>query len=142
MKTLLLFIAVWLTCVGVARAQDPDELPPNPEMQRQELVNLEKENAADQSSWIAAIWSTRSLTKFVRVARGGCCPKILVLGKPSMATSVVSIRVGCLRKSTTVYARESAKPRGASVNPVPPSLTRKACARPSKAASAASMAAS
>jgi hypothetical protein len=29
----------------MARAQDPQEPPPNPEMQRQELVNLEKENA-------------------------------------------------------------------------------------------------
>ena len=45
MKTLLLFIAAWFACAGTVRAQDPDELPPNPEMQRQELVNLEKENA-------------------------------------------------------------------------------------------------
>jgi ketosteroid isomerase-like protein len=44
-KTLVLLIATWLLSAGVARAQDPDELPPNPEMQRQELVNLEKENA-------------------------------------------------------------------------------------------------
>jgi len=44
-KTLVLLIAAWLASVGVARAQDSDELPPNPEMQRQELVNLEKENA-------------------------------------------------------------------------------------------------
>jgi hypothetical protein len=40
----LLIASAWLVLAGVVRAQD-DELPPNPEMQRQELVNLEKENA-------------------------------------------------------------------------------------------------
>jgi len=30
---------------GIARPQEPDEPPPNPEMIRQELINLEKENA-------------------------------------------------------------------------------------------------
>jgi hypothetical protein len=40
----LLIASAWLLLAGVVRAQD-DELPPNPEMQRQELVNLEKENA-------------------------------------------------------------------------------------------------
>ena len=45
MNMLVLFMAGWLACVGVVRAQEPDELPPNPEMQRQELINLEKENA-------------------------------------------------------------------------------------------------
>src|SRR5215510_7969348 len=29
----------------VVRPQEPDQLPPNPEMMRQELINLEKENA-------------------------------------------------------------------------------------------------
>jgi hypothetical protein len=38
-------MAAWLLCAGFARAQESDEPPPNPEMQRQELVNLEKENA-------------------------------------------------------------------------------------------------
>jgi Domain of unknown function (DUF4440) len=38
-------MAAWLLCAGVVRAQDPDEPPPNLEMQRQELVNLELENA-------------------------------------------------------------------------------------------------
>ena len=42
---LVLCAATWLTLAGMARAQDPQEPPPNPEMQRQELVNLEKENA-------------------------------------------------------------------------------------------------
>jgi hypothetical protein len=45
LKELLLFMMVWLLCTGVARAQEPDEAPPNLEMQRQELINLEKENA-------------------------------------------------------------------------------------------------
>ncbi len=41
----LLFLAVWFVFAVPIRAQDQDELPPNPEMQRQELINLEKENA-------------------------------------------------------------------------------------------------
>lgn len=45
MNKLVLCAAIWLTLAGMARAQDPQEPPPNPEMQRQELVNLEKENA-------------------------------------------------------------------------------------------------
>jgi len=39
----LCFIALIL-CTGIERAQEPDQ-PVNPEMQRQELINLEKENA-------------------------------------------------------------------------------------------------
>jgi len=42
-KTLVLCLAAALAA-GLAGAQEP-EPPPNPEMQRQELVNLEKENA-------------------------------------------------------------------------------------------------
>jgi hypothetical protein len=38
-------MAAWLLVGGIAFAQEPDEAPPNPEMQRQELINLEKENA-------------------------------------------------------------------------------------------------
>ena len=45
MKKLLLCVAPWLCCVAVMLAQNPDEQPVNPEMQRQELVNLELENA-------------------------------------------------------------------------------------------------
>lgn len=45
MKTLVLCIGAWLLCGAAVCAQEPDELPPNPEMQRQELVNLELENA-------------------------------------------------------------------------------------------------
>lgn len=44
MKTFVLFLAAALASAGPAGAQEP-EPPPNPEMQRQELVNLEKENA-------------------------------------------------------------------------------------------------
>jgi hypothetical protein len=42
---LLLIASAWLFFAGVVRAQEPDEPPSNPELQRQELVNLEKENA-------------------------------------------------------------------------------------------------
>jgi len=45
LKKILLSMMVWLLCTGVARAQEQDEVPPNLEMQRQELINLEKENA-------------------------------------------------------------------------------------------------
>ena len=45
MKSIVLMMAAWLFCAGVARAQNRDEQPINPEMQRQELINLEKENA-------------------------------------------------------------------------------------------------
>ena len=45
LKKFLLSMMVWLLCTGIARAQQPDEAPPNLEMQRQELINLEKENA-------------------------------------------------------------------------------------------------
>jgi len=43
-KTSLRLLALFL-CAGFACAQEPDQPPPNPEMMRQELVNLEKENA-------------------------------------------------------------------------------------------------
>jgi Domain of unknown function (DUF4440) len=44
-KKVSLCLLAMLLWVGIARAQDPDEPPPNPEMVRQELINLEKENA-------------------------------------------------------------------------------------------------
>jgi hypothetical protein len=44
-KKLLLCMAAWLLFAGVLRAQELVEPPPNPEMQRQELINLELENA-------------------------------------------------------------------------------------------------
>src|SRR5438445_1676644 len=79
--------------------------------------NLEKENAADQSSWIAAIWSTRSFTKCVRVAPGGCCPKILALGKPSMATTGSGARIGPGHSFTTRCGTVCAKPRSERLTP-------------------------
>jgi len=42
-KKLVLCVAAWLFFAGLVRAQD--DQPINPEMQRQELVNLELENA-------------------------------------------------------------------------------------------------
>jgi len=58
-----------------------------------------------------AVWSTRSFTKFVRVARGGCCPKILALGKPCMATTGSGARIGPGHSFTTRCATVCAKPR-------------------------------
>ena len=44
-KFALSIVTLLLLC-GAVHAQDPaEEPPPNPEMQRQELVNLELENA-------------------------------------------------------------------------------------------------
>src|SRR5437016_6868584 len=96
------------------------------------LPNLEKENAADQSSWIAAIWSTRSFTKFVRVARGGCCPKILVLGKPSMATTGSGARIGPGHSFTTRCATVCAKPKTERLRPPQRSLTANRSRSPNK----------
>ena len=45
MKKLFPFMAAWLLFAGFVRAQEPGEPPPNLEMQRQELLNLELENA-------------------------------------------------------------------------------------------------
>ncbi len=45
MNKRLMLMAAWLLCAGMLRAQEPEEAPPNLEMQRQELVNLELENA-------------------------------------------------------------------------------------------------
>ena len=44
-KKIPLCLLALLVCAGVSRPQDPIEPPPNPEMVRQELINLEKENA-------------------------------------------------------------------------------------------------
>src|SRR5437016_4679665 len=44
LKKILLSMMVWLLCTGVAPAQEPDEAPPNRELQRQEWINWEKEN--------------------------------------------------------------------------------------------------
>ena len=45
MKKISLCLLAMLLWGGIARPQEPDEPPPNPEMIRQELINLEKENA-------------------------------------------------------------------------------------------------
>ena len=45
MKNILLCWVALLVWGGIVRAQEPDEPKLNPEMIRQELVNLEKENA-------------------------------------------------------------------------------------------------
>jgi len=44
-KKLALCLTAMLLWAGMARSQEPDEPPQNPEMQRQELINLEMENA-------------------------------------------------------------------------------------------------
>jgi hypothetical protein len=44
-KVFILLMTVGLLGAAGARAQEPDDLPPNPEMQRQELISLEKEDA-------------------------------------------------------------------------------------------------
>jgi hypothetical protein len=44
-KKLVLCAVAFLLSAGAVVAQDPEEQPINPEMQRQELVNLELENA-------------------------------------------------------------------------------------------------
>jgi len=58
-------MTVWLLCAAVAPAEDPeDERPPNPEMQREELVNLEKENARAIKFEESNIFQVRVLRRF------------------------------------------------------------------------------
>lgn len=45
MSRICVCLAAMILWAGIARTQEPDEPPPNPEMIRQELINLEKENA-------------------------------------------------------------------------------------------------
>lgn len=45
MKKISLCLFALILCAVAARPQEPPEPPPNPEMIRQELINLEKENA-------------------------------------------------------------------------------------------------
>ena len=45
MKRFVLPLMAMLLSAAAAAAQDPDAPPPNPELERQELVNLEMENA-------------------------------------------------------------------------------------------------
>jgi hypothetical protein len=66
----LLIASAWLLLAGVVRAQD-DELPPNPEMQRQELVNLEKENARAIKLHNATFFKTAYSDDFHGVSRFG-----------------------------------------------------------------------
>jgi len=44
-KKTSLCLLVMLLCACAVTPQEPDQLPPNTEMMRQELINLEKENA-------------------------------------------------------------------------------------------------
>jgi hypothetical protein len=45
MTKLIPFLAITLLLTPALNSQDPDDSPPNPEMQREEIVNLEREAA-------------------------------------------------------------------------------------------------
>src|SRR5262245_58848555 len=65
---LLAAVFLW---AGIARAQDPDEPPPNTEMVRQELVNLEKENARAIKLHNATFFKSAYSEDFTGVTRYG-----------------------------------------------------------------------
>lgn len=73
MKKYVLCLAAMLLWGGIARSQDPDAPPPNPEMQRQELVNLEMENARaiklHNSTFFKSVYSEdfRGVTRYGEV---------------------------------------------------------------------------
>lgn len=73
MKKYVFCLAAMLLWGGLARAQDPDAPPPNPEMQRQELINLELENARaiklHNSTFFKSVYSEdfRGVTRYGEV---------------------------------------------------------------------------
>ena len=85
MNKLVLWMAAWLVCAGVVRAQE-DEVPPNPEMQRQELVNLEKENARALKLHNPTFFKAAYSEDFHGVSRYG-----EVVGKKEMIRDVQAI---------------------------------------------------
>jgi hypothetical protein len=72
-KKYVFCLAAVLLWTGIAPAQDPDAPPPNPEMQRQELVNLELENARaiklHNSTFFRSVYSEdfRGVTRYGEV---------------------------------------------------------------------------
>ena len=73
MKKLALCLTAMLLWAGMARSQEPDEPPQNPEMQRQELINLEMENARaiklHNSTFFRSVYSEdfRGVTRYGEV---------------------------------------------------------------------------
>ena len=73
MKKYVFCLAAMLLWGEIARSQDPDAPPPNPEMQRQELVNLEMENARaiklHNSTFFRSVYSEdfRGVTRYGEV---------------------------------------------------------------------------
>src|SRR5258708_30907765 len=58
------------------------------------LPNLERESVADLPVLSVVIWLTPFSTSFVRAVPGDCCPAILDLGRPFMATLESGVRIG------------------------------------------------
>ena len=73
MKKLALCLTAMLLWAGMAGSQEPDEAPQNPEMQRQELINLEMENARaiklHNSTFFRSVYSEdfRGVTRYGEV---------------------------------------------------------------------------
>ncbi|HVO58385.1 MAG TPA: nuclear transport factor 2 family protein [Dongiaceae bacterium] len=85
MKKAIFYLAGCLLFCGVLAAQEED-LPANPEMQRQELINLEKENARALKLHNATFFRAAYSDDFSGVSRFG-----EVINKTGMLREVVSL---------------------------------------------------
>lgn len=83
MKKTSLCLLSLLLCACVVRSQEPDQLPPNPEMMRQELINLEKENARAIKLHNPTFFKSAYSEDFTGVTRYG-----EVLNKTAMAREI------------------------------------------------------
>ena len=114
MKKYVFGLAAMLLWGGLALAQDPDELPPNPEMQRQELVNLELENARaiklHNSTFFKSVYSEdfRGVTRYGEVVNKNGMVKE-VESQPQEFDSVVSsdAQVRMFRETASVLSLRS-----------------------------------
>ena len=113
-KKISLCLLAVLLCAGIARSQDPDEPPPNPEMIRQELINLEKENARaiklHNSTFFKSVYSEdfTGVTRYGEVLNKAAVIRE-VLSMPQEFDSVVSSdpQVRMFRDTASVLSMRS-----------------------------------
>ena len=114
MKKIFLCLVAMLVWGGIIRAQDEDEPKPNPEMVRQELINLEKENARGIKLHNTTFFKSVYSEDFMGVTRyGEVLDKAGVLreiqGMPQEFDSVVSSdpQVRMFRDTASVLSMRS-----------------------------------
>jgi len=113
-KKISLCLVAVLLWAGIARPQGPDEPPPNPEMIRQELINLEKENARaiklHNSTFFKSVYSEdfAGVTRYGEVLnKSGVIREVLTM--PQEFDSVVSSdpQVRMFRDTASVLSMRS-----------------------------------